>query len=307
MKLYYMKLYYTDHFELPLPPTHRFPMSKYRLLRNRIASADEHRNDILLVPQAATSEQLSLAHCKDYIQRVERGTLNTAEIRRIGFPWSGKMVERSKRSAGATLAAARSALTDRVSVNLAGGTHHAMFNTGEGYCVFNDAAVTVETLLNESVIDRAAVIDCDVHQGNGTAQILANQPAAFTFSIHGRKNFPLRKIPSDLDVELDDGSQDETYLAALKTGLDEVVAAGPFDLIIYLAGADPFIGDRLGRLDVTKDGLRRRDEMVFELFGRQLNVPIAIAMAGGYAPDVNDIVDIHEAAIAIAGQYAANN
>ncbi len=298
-----MQLFYTDHFELPLPPGHRFPMSKYRLLRQRIVDNPCHKNDVLLVPAAATDDQLYLAHDPNYVARVRDGQLNEAEIRRIGFPWSLEMVERSRRSSGATLAAARSALLSGVSANLAGGTHHAMIDAGEGYCVFNDAAVTIRTLMSEGAISRAAVIDCDVHQGNGTAHILGRDENVFTFSIHGEKNFPLRKTPSHLDIDLPDGTTDSDYLKQLDQGLTEVFRHGPYDLVVYLAGADPFEGDRLGRLKLTKPGLLQRDELVLTRC-RDLNLPVAIAMAGGYAPDVKDIVDIHAQTLSLASSLS---
>ena len=296
-----MKIFYTDHFELPLPEGHRFPMAKYRRLRQAVVENPLHRDDVTLVPPAATDEQLCLAHERDYVDRVVTGRLTDAEIKRIGFPWSEKMVERSRRSSGATLAAARIALNEGISVNLAGGTHHAMRGAGEGYCVFNDAAVAIRTLADENLIQRAAVIDCDVHQGNGTAEILGNDPNVFTFSIHGEKNFPIRKMPSHLDIDLPDGTRDDEYLSALASGLSTTLAAGPYDLAIYLAGADPYEGDRLGRLKLTKEGLRRRDELVLSTLQKQ-GIPVAIAMAGGYAPDIQDIVDIHAATILIASQ-----
>jgi len=294
-----MKLFYTDHFDLPLPEGHRFPMAKYRLLRQSIVDNPLHDGDTLLVPPAVSVDQLCLAHETDYVHRVIAGKLSHAEIKRIGFPWSERMVERSRRSSGATLAAARVALTEGVSVNLAGGTHHAMRGAGEGYCVFNDAAVAIRTLVHEGIIARAAVIDCDVHQGNGTADILGRDPNVFTFSIHGEKNFPLRKTPSHLDIDLPDGTAEEAYLSALQIGLQKTLAAGPFDLIVYLAGADPYERDHLGRLKLTKQGLRMRDAIVLGTLV-QNQIPVAIAMAGGYAPDIQDIVDIHANTIAIA-------
>lgn len=294
-----MKLFYTDHFELPLPEGHRFPMSKYRLLRDRIVADPLHADDVLLVPPAATTQQLTMAHDTEYVRRVLQGELTDVELKRIGFPWSEKMVERSRRSSGATLAAARTALTEKISINLAGGTHHAMRNAGEGFCVFNDAAVTVLTLQHEGLIRKALIVDCDVHQGNGTAEILGQDPNCFTFSIHGEKNFPLRKHPSSLDIDLPDATADAFYLAELERGLDQCMAVGPYDLMIYLAGADPYEGDRLGRLKLTKNGLMERDQMVLHR-ARTSGIPIAIAMAGGYAHDVNDIVDIHAATVAAA-------
>lgn len=287
-----MKLFFTDRFELPLPAGHRFPMSKYRKLRDRLVASPQHFDDIFLEPPAACERELKLAHDANYVDRVFAGQLTENEIKRIGFPWSKEMVERSRRSSGATLAAARAALGEAVAVNLAGGTHHAMRACGEGYCVFNDAAVTIRTLLDEGTIQRACVIDCDVHQGNGTAEILGKDSEVFTFSIHCAKNFPVRKFPSHLDVNLDDGTQDIQYLSALEQGLSQVFDAGPYDLAIYLAGADPFVGDRLGKLALTKEGLRMRDRLVLESL-KDRNIPVAVAMAGGYAPNVDDIVDIH--------------
>lgn len=294
-----MRIYYTDHFELPLPEKHRFPMSKYRRLRQRIVRSDEHLGDPLIVPPAATDHQLQLCHTTRYVDAVKSGTLTTAEIRRIGFPWSPKMVERSRRSTGATIAACRAALDDGVAVNLAGGTHHAMSDAGEGYCVFNDAAVAIRVLQDEGKIERACVIDLDVHQGNGTAEILQHDDTTFTLSIHGDKNFPLRKTASDLDVALPDGTGDDAYLQALSAALDQVVAAGPFQLAVYLAGADPYENDRLGRLSLTKRGLQQRDQQVIR-WCRSHRIPVAVAMAGGYAADVAQIVDIHAATVRTA-------
>lgn len=300
-----MRLYYTDHFELPLPAKHRFPMSKYRRLRRRIAADDHHRGDPLLVPPAASDAQLRLAHTADYVERVQQGRLTLPEIRRIGFPWSAKMVERSRRSTGATIAAGRAALQDGAAANLAGGTHHAFADAGEGYCVFNDAAVALRTLAEEGLISGGCVIDCDVHQGNGTAAILAGDDRFFTFSMHGARNFPLRKFPSDLDVNLEDGTDDATYLAALRSGLDQIFATGRrFDLAIYLAGADPYENDRLGRLKVTAPALAQRDRMVLEEC-QQRGIPVAIAMAGGYAHEVDQIVALHAQTLGIASAMFA--
>jgi acetoin utilization deacetylase AcuC-like enzyme len=251
-----------------------------------------HFGDVFLEPPAASIRELKLAHDPEYVDRVVQGELTDKELKRIGFPWSPEMVERSCRSSGATLAAAGVAIKEGIAVNLAGGTHHAMRGAGEGYCVFNDAAVTIRTLLDQGLIQRACVIDCDVHQGNGTAEILGQDPNVFTFSIHCAKNFPARKHPSHLDIDLQEGIGDIAYLTQLEQGLAQVMSAGPYDLAIYLAGADPFVGDRLGRLALSKEGLRMRDRLVLDVLTER-GIPIAVAMAGGYAPDVNDIVDIH--------------
>ncbi|MGB7346136.1 MAG: histone deacetylase [Pirellulaceae bacterium] len=300
-----MRLYYTDHFELPLPSGHRFPMDKYRLLRRHVAHSDGHASDLLLVPPAATDQQLSLCHTGDYIAAVVNGELTSAQIRRIGFPWSPQMVERSRRSTGATIAASRAALIDGVAANLAGGTHHAFADAGEGYCVFNDAAVAIRTLQAEGLIKRACVIDLDVHQGNGTASIFANDASVFTLSVHGVKNFPLRKMPSDLDISLPDGTGDADYIAALINALDRVSQDadrnGRFDLALYLAGADPFVEDRLGRLSLTMAGLAQRDRAVLS-WCQRMNLPLAIAMAGGYAQEIGDIVTIHATTLALASE-----
>jgi acetoin utilization deacetylase AcuC-like enzyme len=297
-----LRLYYTDQFELPLPAGHRFPMDKYRRLRQRVVASGEHAAAALIVPPAATDEQLLFCHTADYLRRVKTGTLSVAEVRRIGFPWSEQLVERSRRSTGATIAAARAALSDRMAANLAGGTHHAFADAGEGYCVFNDAAVAIRTLQSEQLIRRACVIDLDVHQGNGTASILAGDDSAITLSLHGVKNFPLRKVASDLDVSLPDGTGDDEYLAALRAALTRLADLGPFDLAVYLAGADPFENDRLGRLKLTMAGLAERDVTVFDWCHNQ-RLPVAVTMAGGYAENVNDIVNIHASTLKIAAMY----
>jgi acetoin utilization deacetylase AcuC-like enzyme len=287
-----MKLFYCDEFVLPLPPGHRFPMDKYRLLREHLQASGAYQEDDFLTPPAATFAELTRAHAPDYVLRVERGELTKQEIRVIGFPWSLEMVERSKRSSGATLAACRTALKEGAAANLAGGTHHAFYDRGEGYCVFNDAAIAARTLVAESILERVLIVDCDVHQGNGTASILSNEAHIFTFSIHGANNFPFRKETSDLDIELADGTGDMAYEQALARGLRQSFATNSPQLVIYLAGADPFEDDKLGKLKLTKAGLKHRDEMVFE-YCRARGVPIAFAMAGGYARNIHDTVEIH--------------
>jgi acetoin utilization deacetylase AcuC-like enzyme len=298
-----LKVFYTDHYVLPLPAGHRFPMQKYAMLRQRVDAARLAEPHGLLAPPAATDAQILRAHDAAYLGRVVGGTLSAAEQKRIGFPWSPQMVERSRRSSGATLAAARAALEDGVGVNLAGGTHHAFRDRGEGYCVFNDAAITVLTLQAEGLIERAVVIDCDVHQGNGTAAILAGDPTVFTLSIHGANNFPFTKEQSDLDIELADGTSDDPYLDALEKGVCHALSAAQPDLAIYLSGADAFEGDRLGRLKLTKRGLAARDRLVFELC-QSAGIPVAVAMAGGYGWRVEDTVDIHFETVRLAAQVA---
>jgi acetoin utilization deacetylase AcuC-like enzyme len=294
-----MKLFYADHFVLPLPAGHRFPMEKYARLRARLAGSGHFDEADFRVPPAADDDTLALAHCTDYVRRVTGGSLTAQEQRRIGFPWSPQMVERSRRSAGATLAACRAALEDGVAANLAGGTHHAFRDHGEGFCVFNDAAIAACAMRFEQRVARVAIIDCDVHQGNGTAAILADERDVFTFSIHGAKNFPFQKETSDLDIELADGTGDDAYLAALDHGLARVFANFDAQLVIYLAGADPFEDDRLGRLKLSKAGLAARDARVLAACQAR-GIPVAIAMAGGYARNIDDTVDIHAATILAA-------
>ena len=298
-----MIAFYADHFVLPLPEGHRFPMTKYSRLRQRILDDGILSAGDLRVPDPATDEQLERVHSPDYVRRVSRGELTVSEQRRIGFPWSQAMVERSRRSVGATIAAVRAAARDGFAVNLAGGTHHAFAGRGEGFCVFNDAAVAVRVLQREGAAGRAIVVDCDVHQGNGTAAIFARDPTAFTFSIHGARNFPFRKERGSLDVELPDGAGDEAFLAALELHLPHVLADFRPDLAIYLAGADPWRDDRFGRLGMTKEGLAERDRYVLGLL-RERGIPTAVAMAGGYARDTEDTVDIHVATLRIAAAMA---
>ncbi len=299
-----MSLYYADHFVLPLPPGHRFPMAKYARLRERLAASGAFRADDFRVPPAARDEEILRAHDADWLERVAAGALSPREIREIGFPWSPELVERSRRSSGATVAAARDALVQGWSANLAGGTHHAFRDRGEGFCVFNDAAIAARALQAEAGLARVAVIDCDVHQGNGTAAILRGDDSVFTFSIHGAHNFPFAKEASDLDIELADGTGDGEYLRELSRGLDETIERARPQLAIYLAGADPHEGDRLGRLKLTREGLARRDEMVLSRLAARA-IPVAIAMAGGYGRDLEDTVAIHAATILAARRLHA--
>jgi len=297
-----MIAFFTDQFVLPLPDGHRFPMSKYTLLRQRVVESGLILPENLLTPEAATVEELLRAHDAGYVCRVTAGELSEAEVRRIGFPWSAELVERSRRSSGATIAGCRRALEEGVAVNLAGGTHHAFANAGEGYCVLNDSAVAARALQAEGAVRRVAVIDTDVHQGNGTASIFRDDATVFTFSVHGAKNFPLRKEVSDLDVPLPDGTGDDDYLEALEAGLREALERADPDLVIFLSGADPYLDDKLGRLKLTKEGLAARDRLVLRLC-RGSGLPVAVTMGGGYARDVNDTADIHFQTVAAACEY----
>ena len=295
-----MKAFYTDHFVLPLPAGHRFPMEKYSRLRDLVGS---QAGIELVEAPSATDTQILYAHDPSYLIKVIEGTLSAQEQREIGFPWSTQMVERSRRSAGATLAAAKTALNEGIAANLAGGTHHAYRDTGSGFCVFNDSAIAARTLqkeINPSL--KVAVIDLDVHQGNGTAAILQNDDSIFTLSIHGENNFPFKKERSDLDVGLADGCNDEIYLHSLSTALDQLDSRFKADCLIFLAGADPHEGDRLGRLEISKDGMRLRDEMVFQ-YALDRQLPIAFSMAGGYGKEIESTVDIHFQTIKTALQF----
>ena len=296
-----MRLFYTDHFVLPLPDGHRFPMEKYYRLREYLKRTDWAQRCQFQVPGAATNEQLQLAHSEEYIDKVVSGTLEPIDVRRIGFPWSEGMVERSRRSVGATIDAARAALSEGIAVNLAGGTHHAQHDAGQGYCVFNDTAVAVRVLQKEKAIQRALVVDCDVHQGNGTAAIFAQDYSVFTFSMHAATNYPFRKHAADLDLPLPDGTGDVEYLDQLDTALTLALKSANADIVFYISGADPFEGDRLGKLKLTKQGLLARDRLVLTRC-LDWSLPVAISMGGGYAPHVDDVVEIHANTVATAFQ-----
>ena len=275
-------------------------MEKYSRLRDSLRSLP---GVSLIEAPSASDTQLLYAHDPSYLSRVINGRLSDAEQKEIGFPWSEKMVERSKRSAGATIAAAKTAAKEGISGNLAGGTHHAYRDRGSGFCVFNDAAVTARTLQKEvSPNLKIAIIDLDVHQGNGTASILQHDSSIFTLSIHGENNFPFQKEVGDLDCGLQDGSDDQTYLQTLNECLDQLDSRFKPDFVIYLAGADPHEDDRLGRLKITKEGMRLRDETVFQ-YGLDRNIPIAFSMAGGYGKEITSTVEIHFQTIQTALQF----
>lgn len=297
-----MKAYYSDRFVLPLPDGHRFPMSKYRLLRERIAR--ELPGVVLAEPEAATDGVLALGHTPDWIERLSLGRLTPLEQRQIGFPWSESMVERSRRSVGATIAACRAALADGAAANLAGGTHHAGRDRGEGFCCLNDVAVAARLMQAERRVRRVALVDLDVHQGNGSAEILRDDPSVFTLSIHGARNFPFRnRCDGDIDVDLPDGTGDDAYLEALDDALARLAARFDPDLLVFLAGADVYEGDRLGRLSLSIPGIAERDRRVFA-FARARGLPVAVVMAGGYCTDIDRIVDIHFATVRAALAHA---
>ena len=294
-----MDVFFCDHFELPLPDGHRFPIQKYSLAREKVRGLYSNKLHFR-VADAASREVLELVHDKDYLDRVFSGTLSELEQKRIGFPWSAKMLERCRRSTGSTIAASKSCLRDGLAIHLSGGTHHAFADQGQGFCVFNDIAVACAALLQSGKIERATIIDLDVHQGNGTASIFRNDERVFTFSVHGDKNFPFCKTEGDLDLALPDGTTDEEYLHFLKHSLDDL-PLHKSDVVFYLAGADPYEKDRMGRLKLTRQGLARRDAMVVEAC-RARDIPLTIVLGGGYA-DIVDVAEIHAATVGIALQY----
>jgi len=297
-----MQVYYHDTYTFPLPDGHRFPIEKYALLRMHLLSKGILLPDELYVAEPASREQLLRVHTAGYVDRVLNGDLSQKELRRIGFPWSQQMVERARRSVGSTIAACRSASKDGIAVNLAGGTHHAYPDHGEGYCVFNDVAVAARQMQAEGCAQQILILDCDVHQGNGSAAIFASDQSVFTFDIHGAKNFPFHKEISDLDIALLDASGDEMYLDALQDGLNRALDCTHAELAIFLAGADPFSEDRLGRLSLSKYGLAERDRMVFARL-RRAGIPVAVVMAGGYGKNIQDTVDIHIQTVKLAKSF----
>jgi acetoin utilization deacetylase AcuC-like enzyme len=300
-----MQAFYSDRFVLPLPHGHRFPMVKYAMLRESIAL--NLPAVALMEAPAASDGELALAHTPAYIAALCEGTIDAQAIREIGFPWSVLMVERARRSVGATVAAIRQAMQTGLSANLAGGTHHAYATKGGGFCVFNDIAVAARAAQAEWARShraplQVAVIDLDVHQGNGTAHIFQADPTVFTLSLHGDKNFPFRKEASDLDVALHDGCGDDDYLDALDQALQQLACRFDAGLVIYLAGADPYSGDRLGRLSLTMDGLEARDRRVFE-WCRVRQLPMAFVMGGGYGHRIEETVHVQLTTYRLALSY----
>ena len=291
-------------YTIPLPPGHRFPIAKYQMLRDRVVGDGLVPTECVHEPARAPVDALLLVHTADYVRRLTEGALSEAEQRRIGLPWSEALVERSYRAVGGTCEAADAALARGITMNLAGGTHHAFPDHGEGFCVFNDVAVAIRMLQRAGRVRRAAIIDLDVHQGNGTHAVFAGDPDVFTFSMHGGRNYPFHKVAGSLDIELPDGTGDERYLAELASVLPRVIAQAAPDLVVYLAGADPHEGDRLGRLCLTFDGLARRDALVLEAC-REVGIPVAITIAGGYGRNIEHTVEAHVNTVRIANAFAA--
>ena len=287
-----MKVCYSDRYLIPLIPTHPFPIQKYKLVRNRLLAEGSITHWHLIEPTLATDEDILLVHHRDYWFRCKDGELTAAEIRRIGFPWSKELVHRSQASVQGTLTAAKNALRDGIASNLAGGTHHAFPEHGEGYCVLNDLAIATRVLQRDGLAKHIAIIDCDVHQGNGTAAIFAGDPDVFTFSMHGEKNFPLRKEQSTVDVNLPAGIGDDEYLQLLRQHVPTILREFKPDFVFYQAGVDPHEGDRLGKLKLTHEGLRLRDKFVLGAC-RTAQIPVVTTMGGGYGKDINDTVEGH--------------
>lgn len=287
-----MRICYSDRYMVPLPPTHPFPMPKYRLVRDQLLAEGSITHWHLTEPPLASDADILLVHTEDYWFRCASGELTAQEVRRLGFPWSEGLVRRSRAAVQGTIIAARSAIKDGVASNLAGGTHHAYPDHGEGYCVLNDIAIAIRVLQRDGIAERFAVIDCDVHQGNGTAAIFQNDPNVFTFSIHGEKNFPARKEQSKLDIHLSTGVGDKEYLDVLRQHLPQILDDFKPDFVFYQAGVDPFERDRLGKLKLTIDGLRRRDDFVIGAC-RERNLPVTTTMGGGYAKEISETVEAH--------------
>jgi len=283
------KFFYSDHFDIPLPEKHRFPNKKYSELRRRLLAEGILNEQQLNSSPLAETEDLKLSHSDRYVEGFYNGSLPEKEMKRIGFPWSEHLVTRSRATVGGAIAASLQALKTGISGQLAGGTHHAHFDYGSGYCIFNDFAVVSKKLTSEGVVKKIAIVDLDVHQGDGNASILKSDKNIFVFSMHGAKNFPFRKFDSDLDIPLPDGCGDKLYLDSLQQGLSEVLSFGP-ELILYQAGVDILEQDRLGRMNISLDGLLKRDLMVFELFKNQ-KVPVSMAIGGGYSDPIRHSVD----------------
>lgn len=296
-----MRAWSSARYTVPLPDGHRFPIAKYARIRDEVVARGVLTAGAIEEPDRADRWALELVHTPRYADAVLGGTLTPAEVRRLGFPWSADLRERSLRAVQSTLEAARDALETGLGINLAGGTHHAFPDHGEGFCVFNDVAIATRVLQREGRLVRAAVVDLDVHQGNGTARIFADDSDVFTFSMHGARNYPFRKEQSALDVELEDGCDDAVYLAALDAHLGPALDAARPELVFYLGGADPYVHDRFGRLGLTVAGLVERDRRAFDAFRRR-GLPAVVTMAGGYARELEDVVTIQantvEAALA---------
>ncbi len=295
----------SDRHEVPLPEGHRFPMSKYRWLRDALVERGILRAHQIHDAAPASLAQLRLVHDREYIRRLRQGTLGRRAERRLGFPWSEALVQRARASVSATIHAARAALQDGLAGNLAGGTHHAHLDWGSGYCLFNDVAIALRVLQRDRLIERALVIDLDVHQGDGTAALFRNDPDIYTLSVHGATNFPFRKATSDRDVPLPEGTGDESYLDALATHLPRAFDDAEPDFIFYVAGADVLANDRLGTFDMTLSGVQRRDEYVLNACTRR-GLPTTLVMGGGYGEPLSETIEAQCGTYHVASQQHAS-
>jgi acetoin utilization deacetylase AcuC-like enzyme len=299
------RIFYSPYYYADIGENHVFPIKKFELVRDKLLAEGTLQTSEIIEPQPAKIEDVLLVHTEDYISRLRNGTLTTKEVRRLGLPWSEALVRRSFLATSGTINAARNALETGVSSNLAGGTHHSFPDRGEGFCVLNDVAVAIRVLQKENLASRFLIVDCDVHQGNGTAFIFESDESVFTFSMHGAKNYPLFKENSTLDIELPDKTGDAEFLETLNEALPRIFLHDP-DIVFYLGGADPFEKDKLGRLGLTIEGLRRRDETVLS-FAKERDVPIVTTMSGGYAADIKDTVEIHSNTIRAVKKVFADN
>ena len=296
------KLIYSDRYDLHLGD-HVFPSAKYRLIREKLLESQLASEADFLEPQPADDRAVLLVHTEEWVRKLKTGTLTPLDIRRMEVPYSPELVRAVWLSAGGSILAARRALADRVAVNIGGGFHHAFPGHGEGFCVLHDVAIAIRKLQADGDIERALTVDLDVHHGNGTAFIFARDKSVFTFSLHQEHNYPLEKPPSDLDIHLPDGCEDEPYLHLLRENLHHVLSVFHPDLIFYLAGADPYREDQLGGLALTKAGLQERDRIVFSM-ARERNIPVAVALAGGYARHLEDTIAIHVGTVRAALEVA---
>ncbi len=288
-----LRAYAHDRFHYELPEGHRFPLGRYRMLREAIEAEGIAQ---VLEADAATDDDLLLAHDPLYVDRVKNGRMSDRELKAFGLPWSPGLVERGRRSVGATIAAARVARDDGAAVNLGGGTHHAFADAAKGFCSFNDVVIATRRLRTDGVVSRVLVVDLDVHQGDGTHSMLGADPETTCMSINGGANYPFRRVPGDVERDLPDGTGDDAYLATLEHLLPVALDRGRPDICFYLAGADPYEDDRLGRLALTKDGLAARDAMVRDCMGLQ-GVPVVVLLAGGYGRRIEDTVAINLATV----------
>ncbi|MEW5978070.1 MAG: histone deacetylase [Acidobacteriota bacterium] len=287
-----MRVSYSPNYFVSLPAGHRFPMAKFPLLHGILLREGIISRWDVVEPQETGWGDLRRVHEEQYLTRLAGGTLTVSAIRRLGLPWSAALVRRSRLAVQGTVNAAFMALEDGIAGNLAGGTHHAFGGHGEGFCVLNDVAVAIQVLKSSGWIRRCLVVDLDVHQGNGTAHIFRQDPSVFTFSMHGERNYPFRKVPSSLDVALPDETSDHGYLRLLEAYLPEITLRANPDLVFYLAGIDPVQGDRFGRLALTREGIRKREEIVLRFFSRKA-IPLAIVISGGYAKTPEETADLH--------------